>query len=248
MADESTAASTNRRSLRERQSQGQKAKTPKKLSKPKDRPRAKPGRPGFWKRLRNQLAEEWKLLIDSLIEASLGLSEIPFLPPSPPPSPGVGQATGSPEPGIQEAARQLMALQPEAFEDAILQLVRTNEVLKHAYDKAPQDIPDIAHHANNAYWRELQREANTAAARQHWERGPHPTASPQPVPTEPVPPGQSLLGPEGLRAIRNSQDSQPNQGDSPSATSRSPLASNNPYRTPDSAPSTTHTTPNPRSR
>ncbi|MDH6218469.1 hypothetical protein M2283_005801 [Streptomyces pseudovenezuelae] len=232
MADESTAASTRRRSPRKQQSQGQEAKTaPKVLLKPANRLRARPrGRAGFRKRLRTRLADEWRLLIDSLIEAAIGASAIP----SPPPS---HQPVSPREPGIQETVRQLLALEPEAFEDAILHLVRTDEKLKRTYDRAPIDIPDIAHYANNAYLRELQREAANSTAVPG--NAPHPTASPGSVYPEPASPGQSLISPEGLSAIHNSQALQQDRGASPSPRPAPPLASNNPYRNmPNSAPPT----------
>lgn len=45
----------------------------------------------------------------------------------------------------------------EAFEDAVLHLVRTEKKWKKAYDKAPADMPSVAMYANNAYLRELRR-------------------------------------------------------------------------------------------
>ncbi|MET7827750.1 hypothetical protein ABZT23_24120 [Streptomyces sp. NPDC005386] len=47
----------------------------------------------------------------------------------------------------------------EAFEDAVLHLVRTEKKWKKAYDKAPAGMPSVAMYANNAYLRELRRDA-----------------------------------------------------------------------------------------
>ncbi|WP_369043337.1 hypothetical protein [Streptomyces sp. Midd1] len=51
----------------------------------------------------------------------------------------------------------------EAFEDAVLHLVRTEKKWKKAYDKAPAGMPSVAMYANNAYLRELRRNAPPSA-------------------------------------------------------------------------------------
>lgn len=53
----------------------------------------------------------------------------------------------------------------EAFEDAVLHLVRTEKKWKKAYDKAPAGMPSVAMYANNAYLRELRRNAPRAPSR-----------------------------------------------------------------------------------
>ncbi|MEW2163399.1 hypothetical protein AB0912_10420 [Streptomyces sp. NPDC007084] len=92
---------------------------------------------------------------------------------------GAGQSEPYPAPGMRAAAPQtpsdrsmlssraafegtIAQLPPaarEAFEDAVLHLVRTEKKWKKAYDKSPADMPSVAMYANNAYLRELRRDA-----------------------------------------------------------------------------------------
>ncbi|MFG3148932.1 hypothetical protein [Streptomyces sp. NPDC048243] len=58
---------------------------------------------------------------------------------------------------------QLPPAAREAFEDAVLHLVRTEKKWKKAYDKSPADMPSVAMYANNAYLRELRRNAPPSA-------------------------------------------------------------------------------------
>ncbi|MFE9879900.1 hypothetical protein [Streptomyces sp. NPDC005784] len=51
----------------------------------------------------------------------------------------------------------------EAFEDAVLELVRTEKKWKKAYDRSPTSMPSVAMYANNAYMRELRRNAPPSA-------------------------------------------------------------------------------------
>ncbi|MFH8450958.1 hypothetical protein ACH4CD_17130 [Streptomyces fungicidicus] len=59
---------------------------------------------------------------------------------------------------------RLSTLQHEAFEDAVLHLVRTDERWKKAYEQSPGSMPTVARYAANAQMREALRETSPPAA------------------------------------------------------------------------------------
>ncbi|MFF3889335.1 hypothetical protein [Streptomyces sp. NPDC001914] len=121
---------------------------------------------------------------------------------------GVGRPDGSLGPGgpvpaglalLEQRLLRLPAHEREAFEDAVLDLVRNNRKYRKAFEKSPESMPLVARCATNAYERELVREAPGAAvspgsepeerrqgepARSRWER----PAQNRGVPATTVPP------------------------------------------------------------
>ncbi|MFD3732553.1 hypothetical protein [Streptomyces sp. NPDC058632] len=55
---------------------------------------------------------------------------------------------------------RLSTLQHEAFEDAVLHLVRTDENWRKAFEQSPESMPTVARYAANAYMRESLRETS----------------------------------------------------------------------------------------
>ncbi|WP_328554798.1 hypothetical protein [Streptomyces sp. NBC_00358] len=79
-----------------------------------------------------------------------------------------GQALSTqPTPSSREAFEGTISRLPlparQAFEDAVLALVRTEEKWRTAYDSSPESMPSVAMYANNAYLRELRRNAPPSA-------------------------------------------------------------------------------------
>ncbi|EFL40154.1 hypothetical protein [Streptomyces griseoflavus] len=78
--------------------------------------------------------------------------------------------TASGPPAHPELARlgqrigRLSTLQHEAFEDAVLHLVRTDERWKKAFEQSPGSMPTVARYAANAQMREALRETSPPAA------------------------------------------------------------------------------------
>ncbi|MCX2922435.1 hypothetical protein [Streptomyces sp. NEAU-W12] len=63
---------------------------------------------------------------------------------------------------LGERIGRLSTLQHEAFEDAVLHLVRTDENWKKAFEQSPESMPTVARYAANAYMRESLRETSQA--------------------------------------------------------------------------------------
>lgn len=84
------------------------------------------------------------------------------MPPTTPPPTGPAPAERPFHAGmarLEERIRRLPAHEREAFEDTVLHLVRTDRKYRKAYDTSPADMPSVALYANNAYVRELRRDA-----------------------------------------------------------------------------------------
>ncbi|WP_339130143.1 hypothetical protein WJM95_14580 [Streptomyces sp. f51] len=89
------------------------------------------------------------------------------------PRPGPGHP-GAEHPGPQRPVHEGMALleqrilrlpahEREAFEDAVLDLVRNDRKYREAFERSPESMPLVARCAANAYEREMAREAPGAA-------------------------------------------------------------------------------------
>ncbi|MGY0068748.1 hypothetical protein ACWZEH_18500 [Streptomyces sp. QTS137] len=61
---------------------------------------------------------------------------------------------------LGERIGRLSTLQHEAFEDAVLHLVRTDANWKKAFEQSPESMPTVARYAANAYMRESLRETS----------------------------------------------------------------------------------------
>ncbi|MFE7810556.1 hypothetical protein ACFU5P_00900, partial [Streptomyces sp. NPDC057433] len=61
---------------------------------------------------------------------------------------------------LGERIGRLSTLQHEAFEDAVLHLVRTDENWKKAFEQSPESMPAVARYAANAYMRESLRDTS----------------------------------------------------------------------------------------
>ncbi|MEU1299040.1 hypothetical protein [Streptomyces shenzhenensis] len=97
---------------------------------------------------------------------------------------------------LQALAKQLSPRRYEAFEDAVLHLVRTDGRLGKVYEKSPETIPAIARYVANAQTRELLREGDgdragaertdpeVRAARERTARERFERPAPPPVPAQ----------------------------------------------------------------
>ncbi|MET9150650.1 hypothetical protein ABZX82_05090 [Streptomyces griseoflavus] len=113
---------------------------------------------------------------------------VPGPPAGPPPSAREGRDRALE--GIVERIERLPPDRREAFEDAVLHLLRTDKKWRKAYDADPAGMPWAAHWANNAYEREALREG-PAPAVPGPARGEAPSlGSPDPGP--PLPDGDAL--------------------------------------------------------
>jgi transposase len=88
--------------------------------------------------------------------------EAPDAVPGPPPHPDMAR--------LGERIGRLSTLRHEAFEDAVLHLVRTDERWKQAFERSPQSMPTVARYAANAYMRESLRETSASAIPSRRER------------------------------------------------------------------------------
>ncbi|MFE2299437.1 hypothetical protein ACFXAW_14705 [Streptomyces sp. NPDC059445] len=64
---------------------------------------------------------------------------------------------------LEQRILRLPTPEREAFEDAVLDLVRNNRKYREAFEKSPESMPLVARCATNAYERELAREAPPAS-------------------------------------------------------------------------------------
>ncbi|MFF2365146.1 hypothetical protein ACFVU0_20975 [Streptomyces sp. NPDC058122] len=64
---------------------------------------------------------------------------------------------------LEQRVRRLPTPEREAFEDAVLDLVRNNRKYRKAFEKSPESMPLVARWATDAYERELAREAPPAS-------------------------------------------------------------------------------------
>ncbi|MFF8672805.1 hypothetical protein [Streptomyces sp. NPDC015242] len=70
-------------------------------------------------------------------------------------------ATGAAHPDVARLERRigrLPTLRHEAFEDAVLRLLRTDERWRTAFERSPESMPTVARYAANAHMREALRE------------------------------------------------------------------------------------------
>ncbi|GGQ71545.1 hypothetical protein [Streptomyces pilosus] len=123
-------------------------------------------------------------------------------PPGPGPGPVPGPPAGPPPPpregrdraleGIVERIDRLPQERREAFEDAVLHLLRTDRKWRRAYDEDPAGMPWAARCANHAYEREVLREAPGAAGPGPARRGEAPSrGSADPDAGPPLPDGDA---------------------------------------------------------
>ncbi|MEU3172173.1 hypothetical protein [Streptomyces sp. NPDC007000] len=73
---------------------------------------------------------------------------------------------------LGERIGRLSTLQHEAFEDAVLHLVRTDANRKKAFEQSPESMPTVARYAANAYMRESLRETSQGVDPPQRERTP----------------------------------------------------------------------------
>ncbi|MFD9326759.1 hypothetical protein [Streptomyces sp. NPDC060065] len=99
----------------------------------------------------------------------------------PPQSPPSEQSALGGRAGFEGTISQLPRHEREAFEDAVLDLVRNEQKWKKAYDKSPASMPTVAEYANSAYMRELLRGAPPSADPPTRERGLSNVDAPQAV-------------------------------------------------------------------
>ncbi|MER6531810.1 hypothetical protein [Streptomyces sp. NPDC001508] len=144
--------------------------------------------PTLTARLMEMLRDGWTVLMEAL--GASRSRQVAQPPPAPgrmeadlPAGPPQGVAAPAPVPvqwappaGPEEAAfREMARLQAlagqlstrryEAFEDAVLHLVRSDDKLRKTYEESPETIPAIARYAANAQTRELLREGDGGRAR-----------------------------------------------------------------------------------
>ncbi|MEV7062925.1 hypothetical protein AB0N97_08995 [Streptomyces collinus] len=81
---------------------------------------------------------------------------------------------------LERRIGRLPTLRHEAFEDAVLHLLRTDDRFRKAYERSPESMPTVARYAANAYTREALRESSAGAdprERASTRGGPSRTAS-----------------------------------------------------------------------
>ncbi|MEY7978787.1 hypothetical protein AB8O53_21000 [Streptomyces pilosus] len=116
---------------------------------------------------------------------------VPGPPAGPPPPPREGRDRALE--GIVERIDRLPRERREAFEDAVLHLLRTDRKWRRAYDEDPAGMPWAARCANHAYEREVLREAPGAADPGPAPRGEVPAlGSADPDAGPPLPDGDAL--------------------------------------------------------
>ncbi|PPS77093.1 MULTISPECIES: hypothetical protein [Streptomyces] len=64
---------------------------------------------------------------------------------------------------LERRIGRLPTLRHEAFEDAVLHLLRTDERFRKAYERSPESMPTVARYAANAHTREALRESSAGA-------------------------------------------------------------------------------------
>ncbi|MGI5366465.1 hypothetical protein [Streptomyces iakyrus] len=143
--------------------------------------------PGAWSRL----AERLRRLVDRLSgryragaggpdagAAGSGQPEpaqttAPARTPGDAPSPeGAGPSAHPDVVRLERRIGRLPTLRHEAFEDAVLHLLRSEERFRKAYERSPESMPTVARYAANAHMREALRESSADA-------GPQQRASPR---------------------------------------------------------------------
>ncbi|MET7981561.1 hypothetical protein [Streptomyces sp. NPDC005281] len=99
---------------------------------------------------------------------------------TPPTAPAAGPRPGSENPSVhegmallEERIRRLPPDAREAFEDAVLHLVRTDQKWKKAYEESPESMPAVARYAGRAHLRELGLEAASDRDREGTRRDPN---------------------------------------------------------------------------
>ncbi|MFF8634915.1 hypothetical protein ACF052_12050 [Streptomyces pilosus] len=116
---------------------------------------------------------------------------VPGPPAGPPPPPREGRDRALEN--IVERIDRLPRERREAFEDAVLHLLRTDRKWRRAYDEDPASMPWAARCANHAYEREVLREAPGAAGPGPARRGEAPSlGSADPDAGPPLPDGDAL--------------------------------------------------------
>ncbi|CAM5461671.1 hypothetical protein GCM10010261_58700 [Streptomyces pilosus] len=119
-----------------------------------------------------------------------GPGPVPGPPAGPPPPPREGRDRALE--GIVERIDRLPRERREAFEDAVLHLLRTDRKWRRAYDEDPAGMPWAARCANHAYEREVLREAPGAAGPGPARRGEAPSrGSADPDAGPPLPDGDA---------------------------------------------------------
>ncbi|MZF88496.1 hypothetical protein [Streptomyces sp. SID5643] len=134
--------------------------------------------PGAWSRL----AERLRRLVDRLsgryragtggpdAGAAGSWQPVPAQTTAPAPTRGDGPspegAGASAHPDLVRLERRigrLPTLRHEAFEDAVLHLLRTEDRFRKAYERSPESMPTVARYAANAHMREALRESAAGA-------------------------------------------------------------------------------------
>ncbi|WP_033306627.1 hypothetical protein RFN58_33670 [Streptomyces iakyrus] len=64
---------------------------------------------------------------------------------------------------LERRIGRLPTLRHEAFEDAVLHLLRTDDRFRKAYERSPESMPTVARYAANAHMREALRESSAGA-------------------------------------------------------------------------------------
>ncbi|TJZ97947.1 hypothetical protein [Actinacidiphila oryziradicis] len=93
---------------------------------------------------------------------------------------------------VNKRITSLPKAEREVFEDAVLQLVRTKDKIRKAYENSPASVPYVTTYAGNAYERELSRESTSESDVAKREQAKPEASRPEPARPE-VPKDDSAL-------------------------------------------------------